>query len=149
LIETVRPRFARLGIRLVCDVEECAGAFFADYGLLKAALVNILENAVDACVADSKNKADHRVMLKIEYNSDAIGMSVEDNGTGMNSEQLQKLFKVFYSTKGIKGTGLGLFIADKIIRQHGGDIVVESSLGQGSRFCMRLPRQAPKPASPG
>jgi PAS domain S-box-containing protein len=149
LIETVRPRFARLGIRLVCDVEECAGTFFADYGLLKAALVNILENAVDACVADSKNKADHRVMLKIEYNSDAIGMSVEDNGTGMNSEQLQKLFKVFYSTKGIKGTGLGLFIADKIIRQHGGDIVVESCLGQGSRFCMRLPRQAPKLASPG
>jgi signal transduction histidine kinase/DNA-binding NarL/FixJ family response regulator len=149
LVETVRPRFTRLGIQLVCDVEKCSGTFSADYGLLKAALVNLLENAVDACVVDAKNKADHRVILKFECSAEAIGMSVEDNGTGMNSEQLQKLFKVFYSTKGIKGTGLGLFIADKIIRQHGGDIVVESSLGQGSRFCMRLPCKAPKPASPG
>jgi signal transduction histidine kinase len=148
LIETVRPRFTRLGIQLVCDVEKCLGTFFADHGLLKAALVNILENAVDACVVDAKNKTGHRVMLKFECNSDAVGMSVEDNGTGMNSEQLQKLFKVFYSTKGIKGTGLGLFIADKIIRQHGGDIVVESSLGQGSRFCMWLPRKEPNPALP-
>jgi two-component system NtrC family sensor kinase len=57
--------------------------------------------------------------------------------------------KVFYSTQGIKGTGLGLFIAGKIIRQHGGDIVVESSIGQGSRFCMRLPRKALSAVSPG
>jgi len=147
VIDTVRPRFKRLGIRLDCDVEKGTGTFTADAGLLKAALVNFLENAVDACMADSKGKADHRVVLKCESNPDAIGMSVEDNGLGMTSEQLKRLFTVFYSTKGIKGTGLGLFIADKIIRQHGGDIVVESSLGQGSRFCVRLPRE-PAPADP-
>jgi len=142
-IETVRPRFERLGIRLECDLEKGAGTFAADAGLLKAALVNFLENAVDACVADSKEKSSHRVVLKCESNPDAIGMSVEDNGMGMTSEQLKRLFTVFYSTKDIKGTGLGLFIADQIIRQHGGDIVVESSLGQGSRFCVRLPRTPP------
>jgi signal transduction histidine kinase len=120
--------------------------FSADAGLLKAALVNFLENAVDACVADAKGKREHRVVLKCESNPDAIGMSVEDNGLGMTSEQLKRLFTVFYSTKGIKGTGLGLFITDQIIRQHGGDIVVESSLGQGSRFCVRLPRM-PAPGS--
>jgi signal transduction histidine kinase len=65
----------------------------------------------------------------------------------MTSEQLKRLFKVIYSTKGIQGTGLGLFIADQIIRQHGGDIVVESSLGQGSRFCVRLPRRPDPKAS--
>jgi len=91
-------------------------------------------------VTDSREKTEHRVVFKCESNPDAIGMSVEDNGLGMTSEQLKRLFTVFYSTKGIKGTGLGLFIADQIIRQHGGDIVVESSLGQGSRFCVRLPR---------
>ncbi len=140
--ETVTPRFARLGIRLVCDIEGCAGEVEVDSGLLKAALVNILENAVDACVADAKGKNEHRVLLTVQCGSDAIGISVEDNGTGMTSEQLKKLFTVFYSTKGIKGTGLGLFIADKIVRQHGGDMVVESSLSQGSRFCIRLPSHA-------
>jgi signal transduction histidine kinase len=109
--------------------------------------VNFLENAVDACVTDSKEKTGYRVVLKCESNPDAIGMSVEDNGMGMTSEQLKRLFTVFYSTKGIKGTGLGLFIADQIIRQHGGDIVVESSLGQGSRFCVRLPRKPAPDAS--
>ncbi len=146
VIETVRPRFERLGIRLECDDAKGTGTFTADAGLLKAAMVNFLENAVDACVADSREKTEHRVVLKCESNPDAIGMSVEDNGMGMTSEQLKRLFTVFYSTKGIKGTGLGLFIADQIIRQHGGDIVVESSLGQGSRFCVRLPRQ-PAPAA--
>jgi signal transduction histidine kinase/CheY-like chemotaxis protein len=140
VIETVRPRFERLGIRLECDDAKGTGTFTADAGLLKAAMVNFLENAVDACVADSKERTEQRVVLKCESNPDAIGMSVEDNGLGMTSEQLKRLFTVFYSTKGIKGTGLGLFIADQIIRQHGGDIVVESSLGQGSRFCVRLPR---------
>jgi signal transduction histidine kinase len=104
---------------------------------------------VDACVTDAKGKSDHRVLLKVQCGSDAIGISVEDNGTGMTSDQLKKLFTVFYSTKGIKGTGLGLFIADKIVRLHGGDMVVESSLGQGSRFCIRLPSQAPADAAPG
>ena len=141
VVDTMKPRFARLGIRLVFDVESCTSEVEVDSGLLKAALVNILENALDACVADTKDKHDHRVLLNVGCGSDAIGISVEDNGIGMASEQLKKLFTVFYSTKGIKGTGLGLFIADKIVRQHGGDMVVESSLGQGSRFCIRLPSQ--------
>jgi signal transduction histidine kinase len=147
VIETVRPRFERRGIRLEGDLEKGTGTFTGDAGLLKAALVNFLENAVDACVADARGKREHRVVLKCESSPDAIGMSVEDNGLGMAPEQLKRLFKVFYSTKGIQGTGLGLFIADQIIRQHGGDIVVESSLGQGSRFCVRLPRSpAPRVA---
>ena len=141
VVETVRPRFHRFGIRLECDDANGTGMFHADAGLLKAALVNFLENALDACLSDSKDKAEHRVVLTCESSPEAVGISVEDNGMGMAQEQLQRLFTVFYSTKGIKGTGLGLFIADQIIRQHGGDIAVESSLGRGSRFCVRLPRQ--------
>jgi PAS domain S-box-containing protein len=141
--DTVRPRFSRLDITLIIDVDGCTGEAELDPGLLKAALVNLLENAVDACLAHGKVKRDHRVLLKAQSSPDAIGISVEDNGTGMSPDQLKKLFTVFYSTKGIRGTGLGLFIADKIVRQHGGDMVVESSLGQGSRFCIRLPLHSP------
>ena len=143
VVATVKPRFASLCIGLITDLDGCTGEVEVDSGLLKAALINLLENALDACLVGSKGKSDCRVLLKIQCSSDAIGMSVEDNGTGMSPDQLKKLFTVFYSTKGIKGTGLGLFIADKIVRQHGGDIVVESTLGQGSRFCIRLPIPPP------
>ena len=146
--DTVRPRFSSLDIALIIDVDGCTGEAELDPGLLKAALVNLLENAVDACLAHGKVKRDHRVLLKVQSSPDAIGISVEDNGTGMSPDQLKKLFTVFYSTKGIRGTGLGLFIADKIVRQHGGDMVVESSLGQGSRFCIRLPIPAPVSENP-
>jgi signal transduction histidine kinase len=143
VVATVKARFAGLCIGLITDLDGCTGEVEVDSGLLKAALINLLENAIDACLVGSKGKSDCRVLLKIQCSSDAIGMSVEDNGTGMSPEQLKKLFTVFYSTKGIKGTGLGLFIADKIVRQHGGDIVVESTLGQGTRFCIRLPIPPP------
>jgi signal transduction histidine kinase len=142
LYQTVKPRFERRGVALLVDSSGCAGNFSVDTGLLKAALVNVVENALDACVADHQPGHEHRVLLTAQSAPDAVGFSVEDNGMGMTSEQLKKLFTVFYSTKGIKGTGLGLFIADTIVRQHGGDITVESNLGQGSRFCIQLPREA-------
>lgn len=147
--DAVTPRFEHHGIRLICDVEGCGGDVEVDHGLLKAALINILENALDACLADAKAKRDHRVQLNVQCGPEATGISVEDNGTGMGPDQLKKLFTVFYSTKGIRGTGLGLFIADKIIRQHGGDMVVESSPGQGSRFCIRLPARTTQGESSG
>jgi signal transduction histidine kinase len=64
---------------------------------------------------------------------------------GMSAEQLKKLFNIFFSTKGTKGTGLGLFITDRIIHQHGGAVTVASTQGKGSRFCLQVPRHC-KPA---
>ena len=75
-----------------------------------------------------------------------VEITVQDNGIGMSAEQLQNLFTIFFSTKGSQGTGLGLFLTDRIIRQHGGQIAVESRPGLGSRFRMTLPRHAADPA---
>lgn len=147
LAETVLPRFERWGIALATDIAPCDGSFFVDAGLLKAALVNIVENALDACVADQRAGRHHRVDLTLACTPEALTVIVADNGIGMSQGQIEKLFTVFYSTKGIRGTGLGLFIADTIIHQHGGDIAVESTPGQGSRFCIKLPRNHPKTAS--
>jgi signal transduction histidine kinase len=69
-------------------------------------------------------------------------IEVEDNGLGMDRETREKIFSLFFSSKGIKGTGLGLFISNKIVDKHGGDIVVESEPGRGTRFTVRLPLQA-------
>jgi len=69
-------------------------------------------------------------------------MVVEDNGIGMDRETREKLFSLFFSSKGSKGTGLGLFIANKIVDKHGGSIAVDSEVGRGSRFVIRLPLEA-------
>ena len=65
---------------------------------------------------------------------------VTDNGPGIDEEQLPKIFHLFESTKGTRGTGLGLAVSQKIIREHGGEITVESTPGEGSRFTLSWPR---------
>jgi signal transduction histidine kinase len=71
----------------------------------------------------------------------AVKYEVADNGSGMDEETKGKIFKSFFSTKGSKGTGLGLMITNKIVREHGGEVELESEEGQGARFILRLPKK--------
>jgi PAS domain S-box-containing protein len=144
LLVGCREYAAGKNVRLSLEAEPGLGEFEADPGLLRSAVVNLIENAVDACAVEGSAK-DYAVRLHVEAGREAVGISVEDNGIGMTPEQLKNLFTVFFSTKGSQGTGLGLFITDRIVRRHGGDITVESSPGRGSRFCILIPRRAPRP----
>ena len=110
-----------------------------------AAIVNILDNAVDACTRDSSRNA-HCIVFTVTADANSVTFQIEDNGTGMDRETREKLFTLFYSSKGSRGTGLGLFIANNIVRQHHGEIKVASTPGAGSRFCVRLPRRLPESA---
>ena len=74
---------------------------------------------------------------------------VSDNGIGMDEETMQKAFSLFFSAKGMSGTGLGLFIANKIVRAHGGEIDMESEPGTGTTFRVVLPRDDPGEHPPG
>lgn len=139
---TVRPLFDSKSVRLVCEFEPDLGVFEVDAGLLRSALINLMENAADACAAEGAAKS-CRTVFGVEANADVVGFLVDDDGIGMTPEQLKSLFTVFFSTKGSKGTGLGLFITDKVIRQHGGTITVDSAVGRGARFGVMLPRRAP------
>ncbi len=69
-------------------------------------------------------------------------VEVRDNGPGIPPESLAEIFTLFVSTKGARGTGLGLTVSRKILREHGGDIEVTSRLGEGSRFTLLVPLQA-------
>ena len=66
---------------------------------------------------------------------------MKDTGAGISPEFLPKLFTAFASTKGSRGTGLGLACSKKIVTEHGGEILVNSKLGKGSKFCIVLPTQ--------
>jgi signal transduction histidine kinase len=113
-----------------------------DAGVLASALTNILENALEACIEDNSNKA-HKIIFGVKQEEDDIIFDVSDNGIGMDKETRDKMFTLFYSSKGSKGTGLGLFISNKIIEQHEGSVQVDSNPGEGSRFIVRMPKILP------
>jgi signal transduction histidine kinase len=80
------------------------------------------------------------VIFAVKQNPDHILFEITDTGTGMDRETREKLFTLFFSSKGSKGTGLGLFISQKIISQHGGAITVASVPGHGSQFIIKIPK---------
>jgi PAS domain S-box-containing protein len=138
------------GTALDMTVRGDAGTLQGDYKAIRSMLVNILENSLEACRSD-RNKDGHRVALAAWRTPPWLVFEVEDNGIGMDRETREKIFSLFFSSKGIKGTGLGLFIANKIVDRHGGSIQVESEPGQGTRFLVRLPlvaRPSTRPPEP-
>ena len=113
-----------------------------DPGVVRLALINILENALDACIEDTAKKS-HKIVFSVRPEGNRMVFEVKDNGTGMDRETRENLFTLFFSSKGNRGTGLGLFIAKKIITQHGGQIKVESKPNRGSSFRITIPRIPP------
>lgn len=128
------------GIGFILECPEDAGDFEVDRGMLRTALVNVLENAVEACQEDTSKK-DHWVAFRVKGGEDEVLFEIEDNGVGMDSETKEKMCTLFFSSKARKGTGLGLYITSRTITQHGGTISVDSKPGQGTRFALRIPRR--------
>jgi len=140
---TMEPKIKKQGVELVCEFVPSLDEFEIDPGSVHTALINILDNAVDACVND-KSKEVHQVRFAVKEDKDYIVFDISDNGIGMDIETREKIFTLFFSAKGKKGTGLGLFISDRIIKQHGGTIEVCSTPGKGSKFSIKIPKIIPK-----
>ena len=109
---------------------------------LHRAILNIVTNAIDAC--DWQDDEEHppaRVTVRTEYDGpgNVARVVVEDSGRGISAEDREKIFTLFMSKKGGRGTGLGLPVSNKILQEHGGRIVVDSTPGAGSRFTIELP----------
>ena len=139
---TVEPKAFGHNIGFVRDFDAAAGEFEVDGGVLASALTNILENALDACLEDNSKKT-HKIIFGVRQDKDNIIFDVSDSGIGMDEETREKMFTLFYSSKGSEGTGLGLFISNKIIEQHEGSVQVDSTPGEGSRFTVRMPKILP------
>ena len=133
------------GIVLECDFSDTLGEVQLDAGVVRLALINILENALDACVEDTAKKS-HKIVFSVKPEDKQIVFEIRDDGTGMDRETRESLFTLFFSSKGNKGTGLGLFIANKVIEQHGGKIKLDSKPNRGSRFRITIPNPDPPEA---
>ena len=108
---------------------------------LKVALMmNLIMNAIEACREKEYLSGEApRVEVFFEPTESDLVFQVRDNGIVMDEEIQRNLFTRFYTTKESQGTGLGLPVTEKIVKEQGGRLTVESSPGQGSVFTIRLP----------
>ncbi len=141
--KVVEPKIRSAGIEFEKNFDLKIGEFEINAGYVHSALLNILDNAVDACTKDP-SKQKHKITFKVKQDKGHIIFDIADNGIGMDGETGEKIFTPFFSLKGEKGTGLGLFISNKIIEQHGGEIIVKSNLGQGTLFRIKIPKIQPE-----
>lgn len=144
---TLHPLIAKNHNRLVVDCPATVGSMHADVTKLRQSLFNLLSNA-------SKFTENGTITLTVRRELDRIAFSISDTGIGMTAEQQSKLFQAFTqadvsTTRKYGGTGLGLVITQQFCRIMGGEIQVESQVGRGTTFTMRLPEQVqPLPAEP-
>jgi len=127
------------------DLDKSLPEVCLDEVAIRRCLLNMVTNAIEACEGRKG-----RIVIRTEYHkaTDTFRIGVADNGCGISEENQRRLFQVFFSTKGARGTGLGLPVIEKIVREHGGRIEVESEEGKGTTFTLELPVRPPRGNKP-
>jgi two-component system NtrC family sensor kinase len=135
-LELVAQVASEKGVMVVSDVDEGHPAIPMDPSGMHQVIMNLLSNALDAIQPK-------RGLVRIECKYDEANrqsiMEVIDNGVGIAPPMMKHMFELFHSTKGNRGTGLGLAVAKKIVEEHEGSISARSAPGEGSTFTVRLP----------
>ncbi|HEX4145690.1 MAG TPA: ATP-binding protein [Pirellulales bacterium] len=141
VIELMQTRAGELEVALDWHGAPDMPQSLFDPEAIHRAVLNVVTNALDAC----EKQPEGRVTVSTVYlpTDKLLQIIVQDNGVGIPAEDLEKIFTIFVSQKGNRGTGLGLPVSQKILKEHGGRIRVESQAGVGSRFILELPAVAP------
>lgn len=136
--DIIKQKAVEKNVTIACTPNPSIDQIMLDPKGIRRCLLNLASNAVDAC--EGRDKA--AVKVAIESGCDGMfQIRITDNGCGIKDEDRKKLFQMFFSTKGSKGTGLGLVVTHKIIAEHGGTIDVESKIDRGTTFSITLPMQ--------
>lgn len=143
VVELMQSRARELGVELVWEPGPAIPQVLIDSEGIHRAVLNVLTNAIDA----AEGVTTPRVRIATAWDADAslARITIADNGVGIPESDIGSIFQVFASTKGARGTGLGLPVSQKIVREHGGRIAVTSQVGQGSEFVIELPMRRPEP----
>jgi signal transduction histidine kinase len=137
VVDLMENKAKEMGVQLEARPDPTVPKVQVDPDGLHRALLNVVSNALDA--VEERKSPQVAVTTMLDPQSGWARIEVLDNGIGIGPEKVDEIFKPFVSTKGAKGTGLGLPVSRKILREHGGDIVVVSQLGKGSKFILRMP----------
>jgi len=136
----LKEQAAGRNVMLTSDLNDDLPEVELDESAIKRCLINLVGNAIDACEA-------HKGATTIETRpADSPGrfiLCVRDNGCGIDAAALKKVFNPFFSSKGSKGTGLGLPVSKKIVEEHAGTLRVHSTPGEGTAFVIELPVRPP------
>jgi signal transduction histidine kinase len=136
IADLMSPKARDKKVELVLALQPDVGELVFDPKAIYRCILNLVSNAIDA---SDKPTARVEISTQATKEDGRLRIRVSDNGQGIKEENLKNLFKAFFSTKGSKGTGLGLAVTQKIIVEHGGDIVAESKVGVGTTFTIALP----------
>lgn len=138
--DLILPQAEQYGILLTYEPDEGLRPITLDRERINRCLLNLVTNAMDACLygGEGENPAEIRLVSKAA--TDSIEYHVIDNCGGMDETVQEKIFNAFFTTKGSRGTGIGLMLTRKIVEAHGGEITVTSQKDQGSIFVIRLPK---------
>ena len=131
-VQVFEPLARRREVGFVVADDSCAAVVNGNRKALSGAIVNLMENALDACAAGG------RIELGARLADGSVCIRVRDNGRGMDAATQARLFEPFFTTRA-EGTGLGLAIARGVARAHGGGIDVDSAPGAGATFVLVLP----------
>lgn len=133
-LKLLEPEFAERGVRVVLDLPEPFPVLDLDPIQMQQVFHNLLRNALQAV----RNDSDGCITVMMEHNDYEVQVQISDNGIGIPTEQMGVLFEPYRTTKE-GGTGLGLLIVRRIIREHGGEMELESREGSGTRVSLFLP----------
>lgn len=140
-ISVLASKAGQAGVELVLNPAP-QGRVYLDVRQMYRVLLDLMKNAVEACEEEGG-----RVEVSVHNTGERCVIEVSDNGSGIPTEMLDRIFQAFVSTKGTRGTGLGLACSQKIVRAHDGEIRVASKVGEGSTFSVHLPMLRSRPTA--
>jgi len=135
VISVMQTKAQAKNVLLKVDLDKRLSRIIVDVTCIREALINLTDNAIDACpsiygvvIIGSEKKEDRD-----------FDIYVDDNGSGVAPDMQSQICSPFFTTKGDQGTGLGLAVTEKILSEHGGEIIIKTGRQKGSRFILRLP----------
>ena len=139
IVKDSQERAAASGIELPLELDPDLPLASLDPSRLHDSILNLVGNAIEALQESGMQEGWVRVRASFDKEKKVIVVEVEDNGPGMPPHVCKRIFEPFYSTKGSRGTGLGLAVVEKTIEEHGGKLTLESEVGKGTKFTIELP----------
>ncbi|MFN4227431.1 MAG: ATP-binding protein [Candidatus Ratteibacteria bacterium] len=135
VISYFEPSLKEKNIKIIKEFDLNLNIVKVDRHRIERMLSNLIQNSIDAV-------KENEGIIKIKTNlmEDSFQIIVEDNGCGIPEKNLDKIFDIFFTTKGSRGTGFGLAIVEKIVKEHNGKIDVVSKVGEGTTFTITLPK---------
>lgn len=136
-------------VTVEAEIEARAARLEADGLSVHRCILNLASNAADALAANPPDRPG-KIVIRTRPAEPAgfLAIDVADNGPGIEESKIKELFEAFKSSKGAKGTGLGLAVSRKIAREHGGNILIQSKVGEGTTFTILLPEKKPAQTLP-